>query len=630
MKGMKLFLKVLLSFFFFLLSFKPAFASQEFFTAYDVSYEADLNGRLHVAQNISLTNKLTDIYATSYSLKLERGIPENVKAEDGLGPMKATLETKDEGTTIKIDFNEKVVGKDKTLKFTLSYDAPGLLKQTGQVWELMVPKLANLEDIDEYSLKVLVPLSFGSPAYISPNPLDQKIESEKQIFFFNKNQLSSSGVIAAFGQFQIFDFSLKYHLENPENGQVRQRIALPPDTAYQKMSYWEIAPKPENVETDSDGNWLAIFKLRPKEELEIQVEGQVKIFANPTLKIEETGSNLESFLEEKNYWEVNDPEISDLGKRLKNPKAIHEYVVKTLGYDFSRARIGAKRFGAKLALANPERAICTEYTDLFIALARAAGIPSREINGFAYTTNPLLKPLSLAQDVLHSWPEYFDKEKKTWIQIDPTWQDTTGGIDYFSKLDLDHFVFVIHGLESDSPPPAGAYKKQGSSQKDVNISFGKPKEASIISPKIEFLVPEKIYAEKPTFGAIVLKNEGGEAIYDLHVDFSGTNINILSQGETSFETVPPFSKREIPIKIKATNLFYQGPGKITALLNDQKIEYNLQVKSLVLSFVLPALGGLLGATTLAFITRKIRRLYLQRQKGSDSLYRQGDQSPPPS
>ncbi len=94
---MRFFLKILflLFTFYFLLFTKPVHASQEFFTAYDVSYEADLNGRLHVAQNISLTNKLTDIYATSYSLKLERGIPENVKAEDGLGPMKATLETKD-------------------------------------------------------------------------------------------------------------------------------------------------------------------------------------------------------------------------------------------------------------------------------------------------------------------------------------------------------------------------------------------------------------------------------------------------------------------------------------------------------------------------------------------------------
>ncbi|MFZ5366372.1 MAG: transglutaminase-like domain-containing protein [Patescibacteria group bacterium] len=612
--------------FYFLLSFKPVFASQEFSTSYDVSYEASLDGRLHIIQNISLTNKLSNIYATSYSLKLERGEPENVKAEDSLGLAKTSVETTNEETTIKVDFNEKVVGINKTLKFTLSYDAPELLRRTGQVWELTIPKLASPEDIDVYNLTLKIPLAFGKPAYVSPNPQTQRIEGDYQFFFFNKNHLVSSGVIAAFGEFQIFDFSLKYHLENPKDGQVWQKIALPPDTSYQKMSYWEIKPEPENVETDSDGNWLAIFKLKPKEELEIQVEGQVKIFANPTLKVEETEDNLESFLEEKNYWEINDPEISNLGKKLKTPKAIHEYIVKTLDYDFSRARIGAKRLGAKLALDNPQRAICTEYTDLFIALARAAGFPSRELNGFAYTTNPYLRPLSLAQDVLHSWPEYWDEAKKTWIQIDPTWQDTTGGINYFDKLDLGHFVFAIHGKESNSPPPAGAYKKSGLPQKDVQVSFGKPKEGKPTLPELEFLLPKEIFSEKGESGTIVLENSGTEAIYDLNLALSGTNIKVRPYGETYFEILPPFSKRLVPVKISSEKITYQGQGKLTALLNDKKIEYNFFINSLILNYFLPIFGGLLGAATLLIIARKIRRLYIQKRQERDSLYRQGNQS----
>ena len=92
-----------------------------------------------------------------------------------------------------------------------------------------------------------------------------------------------------------------------------------------------------------------------------------------------------------------------------------------------------------------------EFTDLFITIARSAGIPAREVNGFAYTENPDIQPLSLVNDVLHAWPEYYDSEKGVWIPVDPTWGSTTGGVDYFSKLDLRHFTFVVHGKDSTKP-----------------------------------------------------------------------------------------------------------------------------------------------------------------------------------
>src|SRR5258707_13577173 len=99
-----------------------------------------------------------------------------------------------------------------------------------------------------------------------------------------------------------------------------------------------------------------------------------------------------------------------------------------------------------------------EFTDLFIAMARAAGIRAREINGYAYTENKDSEPLSLVADVLHSWPEYWDKYNKEWILVDPTWGNTTHGIDFFHKLDLRHFTFVIHGVNSEFPLSPGSYK----------------------------------------------------------------------------------------------------------------------------------------------------------------------------
>ena len=115
--------------------------------------------------------------------------------------------------------------------------------------------------------------------------------------------------------------------------------------------------------------------------------------------------------------------------------------------------------GALSALNNPTSAVCLEFTDLFVALSRAAGIPAREIDGYAYTNNAHDRPLSLTEDVLHAWPEYYDFDKKAWIMVDPTWGNTTGGIDYFNALDFDHIAFVIKGENSGYPIPAGGSRR---------------------------------------------------------------------------------------------------------------------------------------------------------------------------
>ena len=131
-----------------------------------------------------------------------------------------------------------------------------------------------------------------------------------------------------------------------------------------------------------------------------------------------------------------------------------------------------------------------EFTDTFIALSRAAGIPAREINGYAYTENPHVQPMGMVSDVLHSWPEYYDKEKNFWVPIDPTWGNTTGGVDFFHKLDLRHFAFVIHGVDSSKPYPPGSYKLGANPQKDVYVSFGKlPK---MRNPKISIKSENKL------------------------------------------------------------------------------------------------------------------------------------------
>lgn len=613
-----------LNFFVFLLPV-PVFASEEFTTSYRVLYEATKEGKVLVTQEVSLTNKSSQFYASEYSFSLERVNPQNISAYDNQGPLTVAVKTQEQTTKMTVHLDRSVVGKDQTQKFTLKYEASELLRHFGQVWELVLPKIGFLETLADYHLTLKVPSLFGQPAYLSPLPKDKKSEGTSLYFFYEKEQLGSQGLVAAFGQFQVFDFTLIYHLANPSGENVWTKIAFPPDTSYQKVAYWQILPSPENLEVDQDGNWLGRYNLKPKEKIIVKAQGQAKIFSFPQTDyslLTRQSLDLEKYLSPQKYWEVDNPQIKTIAKNLKTAREIHNFVVKTLDYDYSRVREGVKRLGAVGILSQPDRAICMEYTDLFITLARAAGIPARELNGYAYTENSRLYPLSLVQDVLHSWPEYYDLERKNWVQVDPTWQDTTGGVDYFDKFDLGHFAFVIHGQDSEKPLPAGAYKDSGLNQKDVQISFGKYQEPKTAELTVDFLFPQTFASERQKEGQIRLTNTGQEALYNLSLEIKSENLKLLSESQKIISVLPPKGYLEIPLKLASWQSFSKGSGKIIVLGNRQRWEKEISYQSLVLSRILPLSLLLLFPLLLFFLRQRIISFFLKRRKDDQGSSRE--------
>jgi hypothetical protein len=149
---------------------------------------------------------------------------------------------------------------------------------------------------------------------------------------------------------------------------------------------------------------------------------------------------------------------------------------------------------------------------LFIAIARAAGIPAREINGYAYTENPEIQPLSLVSDVLHSWPQYWSEDRHAWISVDPTWESTSG-INFFDHLDLRHIAFVIHGTDDSLPLAPGLYKVGDNPQKDVFVSFGQLSSSSDENPIITSHISKKIWPFVNTY-TFRIENKSKTAVYD--------------------------------------------------------------------------------------------------------------------
>ncbi|MCG2691801.1 transglutaminase-like domain-containing protein [Microgenomates group bacterium] len=219
-------------------------------------------------------------------------------------------------------------------------------------------------------------------------------------------------------------------------------------------------------------------------------------------------------------------------------------------YDYGRLTENNTRFGAANALDNPTSAVCMEFTDLFIALARANQIPARAVNGFAYTTNSSLRPLSLKKDVLHAWPEYYDESKNLWIPVDPTWGNTTGGVDFFNQTDLSHFAFVFQGKDSQYPIPAGAYKTDDQQTKDVEVSFGQPL-AHLPQTSLVFDLPDKFLAGVPLKGRLILKNTGNIALYNQTIKLTAAKMK-LTKDYWTIAFLAPFSQVSLPLEIPPT------------------------------------------------------------------------------
>src|SRR3989344_4676115 len=592
-----LFFFVLLYFFGFI---RPSFifSASNFTTDYNTEYNVLENGNANVIFNVTLTNKTSKFYASSYSIKVGFKNITDVVARDASGIIKSRIVKTDDGNSIELVFNKKVVGLNQKRLFSVSFSTQEIAQKSGMVWDINIPGLARQNEFRNFNVKVTVPKTLGAPSYIKPNihALDGNV------FSFTKEELGESGISISFGKEEIYEFDLSYHLRNNNLFPVKTEIALPPSTNYQDVTIEKIAPEPLNVVKDQDGNWLAKYTLSPSKELEIKVTGKARISLHPKKQIE-SKEKLALYLKPQTYWETSDKKIKELAATLITPYEIYEYVIKSLKYDFSRVSGNLPRLGAKEVVNNPNSAVCLEFTDLFIAIARAAGIPAREVNGFAYTQNSKEKPLSLVKDVLHSRPQYYDYDLETWVMIDPTWGNTTGGVDYFYTLDFDHFAFVIKGANSIYPIPAGGYKTKNDDSKNINVKFsGNFTDSSEIISISENFNSDYSSFEKVS-GSILVRNIGNTLSTPQTILVRNDSI-FPSEQKIGLVSIPPFGYLEIPVTFDRQSLLTNKEANITIQVNEESLTKNIKISPFTINKW--SVGGILFVTliiTAAIIKR---------------------------
>jgi len=565
---------------FFPLSSSNVFAAENFTSEYDVSYTVVESGLTTVKQEVTITNLTSQFFVSKYSFTIGSEDIRNIKAWDPTGTLTPQIETKGEETVITLNFRARVFGKGRKLKFGISYDFPGLASKNGLLWEVSLLRITGLSGIVHYNLHLSVPKNFGPLLYSYPQPKAIAENDIRRLILYTKSELLKGPPRLAFGKFQLYELHLNYHLENSSFALGYTEIALPPDIPnQQQIVVKNLSPKPVSVRLDEDGNYLARYNLGPWEKKEIVWEGFIALYYHPRdfskSKIEVIPQTLvDTYTTAAKYWEVEDAAIVAQAQKLidpnlsaaENAKRIFDFVVKHLSYDYPRftAEEFWSRLGAATALQKNNQAVCMEYTDLFIALARAAGIPAREVNGFAYTSDDSHRPLSLrfqGGDVLHAWPEVYLPEEG-WVMVDPTWSSTSGA-DYFSVFDLSHIAFVIKGASSEYPLPAGSYQAtQG--QRDVRVAFSKEVTMTTELPRfaIEVVYPLLSVAPFSTSATIKVRNDSVVSAFNTQITVASDLLEIDGEGLLDLGTIPPLGTKEVKVRLVPQSFRTKGKQQL--------------------------------------------------------------------
>lgn len=523
----------------FLLTFLFIFASRahasDFTTSYKINYEVNEDLVTSVSQDLTIRNLSSKIFPTSYSFKIASLKIYDIEALEKGDKLKVETDTNEEGTEVKVFFKNETIGEGKDFTWALKYKTKDLVSKKGSIVDVLIPKFSIPDNASSYTVNLITNQKLGKASSVNPNSYTVSTKGSNTIYTFDQDSLKTSPISATFGDYQLFGFKLSYTLTNDGLFSKKLSIALPPDIANrQQVFFTSINPTPENITIDKDGNYIAYYYIPSKSNLEITVVGKAKV-TSPQIDVNKGENkakipadiNIE-YTKLQKYWDTQNEEIKETAKSLardeqstiKIAKAIYDFVTTKLTYKNEKSKSQAvERLGGAKALNEPENAICMEFVDLFISLARAVGVPAREINGYAYSNTNNLKPLSInlkGGDSLHAWVEFYEPNYG-WIQIDPTWGSTSKQ-DYFSKLGTNHFAFVIKGLSSESPLPAGSYKTANSTSQ-VDVSFSEEElQSDSANVKLEAYKNQSVNPIKMLKGLseINVVNKGTSAVFNIN------------------------------------------------------------------------------------------------------------------
>lgn len=442
-------------------------ASADFTTDVHVTYRVNDQSVTNIEQIYTVTNNISSKYLSSIQLSTATDDISNLKVTYADGTTIPTDVVKKEANSqgynysyqeITVRFNRANTGRGQRWQFKLSYDTTKLAEAKGPAHTVLIPAIAPSSQDDGYEVVLMVPPSFGIPHTTGATPMSAGLDNGQAVYKFDKSDLSKQAISMVFGDQTVYQLNFNFPLKNDSSLARTYTVALPPDTASQKIYINSIEPKPTGTHLDADGNVLADFNVPGKTSVVVKTDvvGVVK-YLEYDLSGSGTKTDIPVDLAKKyttstKYWQADNADIVAQAKKATAGKekvsdivqALDQLVIDTLTYNNEKIKYNIRQ-GALKALENPTNAVCLEYSDLMIALLRSQGIPARMPIGYAYSGD--LKASPAVSDSLHSWVEAY-VPNVGWINVDPTWGEK---FDNFGKSDLDHIAFAVWGSDDAKP-----------------------------------------------------------------------------------------------------------------------------------------------------------------------------------
>lgn len=299
---------------------------------------------------------------------------------------------------------------------------------------------------------------------------------------------------------------------------------------------------PEIVETE-DNRWtkIALGDLAPGETKVVEVVQVLKVGAvDLEVDPEKVGTEIPQELliytqPVAGLWESDDPEIRLLVQRLtentnnlyqKARQIFDQLVEKTGGGSLLRYETQPVEHGALWALQNG-RGDCTEFSNLMVALLRAAGIPAKVVSGYAFL--PLYNPAGVSEnaDVLGHAYVIFYLPNYGWIPADAVWPRYVGS---FGRMDYTHIAGASVGGDEAVNPDGISWPSPGHVSWNFEFYSGQPTELLVNSTgtiEAEILLQSLLQASPQLENGIMtvmltVKNMGREGVRnlvaELHLD----------------------------------------------------------------------------------------------------------------
>ncbi|MCX6384479.1 MAG: transglutaminase domain-containing protein [Actinobacteria bacterium] len=238
-----------------------------------------------------------------------------------------------------------------------------------------------------------------------------------------------------------FDMDYKFNISGNVSD-ISFIVIIPKDYKdRQKIINSQYSIKPERVFDDGPNTYAEFIINNPTTNFELNIMDEIVLSQYGLDTAFNAGNkdfdakDLDKYLAAEKYIEKDDEEIIKTAGNFEGEdtyvlvQAIYDYVMENMEW----VEYVPEDVGAKVALIE-KRGDCTSYSDLFIALLRAKGIPARIVEGYTIDATDL--------NVGHNWVEVYFNDIG-WVPFDPTYDDNNGSTSLFNNLNNIYVYFSL-------------------------------------------------------------------------------------------------------------------------------------------------------------------------------------------